>query len=132
LCGVNVRFGVDPTTNACSTIPSVATLAPVYPPDFDTDPGETLQDYQTIYSGNARRVITAAVVDASSTLNVLNFRQFLIAADSTTGGVTVTGTAATRGEMPAQYIGTPVPVRLGTTAGACGITTGVGRLVLYQ
>jgi hypothetical protein len=135
LCGVNARFGdpVDPTTNACSSIPNVATLAAAYPPDSDTGPTDgSLQDYQTQYLGNARRVMTAAVVDSSSTLNVLNFLQFLIEADSTGPGVVVTGTQATRGEMRAQYIGTPVPVRLGTTAGACGITTGVGRLVLYQ
>jgi hypothetical protein len=134
LCGVNVRFGdpVDPTTNTCDAVTNVATLAAAYTPDSDTGSTDgSLEDYQTEYQGNARRVITAAVVDSSSTLNVLNFLQFLIEADSTGPGVVVTGTQATRGEMRAQYIGTPVPVRLGTTAGACGITTGVGRLVLY-
>jgi hypothetical protein len=134
LCGVNTRFGdpIDPATDACNAIPNVDTLAAAYPPDADTDTGVTLQDYQNDYQGNGRRVITAAVVDASSTLNVLNFRQFLIEPDSTGPGVVVTGTQAARGEMRAQYIGTPVPVRLGTTAGSCGITQGIGRLTLYQ
>lgn len=135
LCGMNTRFGdpVDPTTNACNGIPSVATLAASYSADTDTATADgSLQDFSTQYMGNARRVITAAVVDASSTLNVLNFRQFLIQADQTGPGLVVTGAQATRGEMRAQYIGSPVPVRLGSTAGQCGITSGVGRLVLYQ
>jgi hypothetical protein len=134
LCGMNVRFGdpVDPTTNVCNNITNVATLAAAYPADADTAPAAgTLQDYQNDYQGNGRRVITVAVVDAAATLNVLNFRQFLIEADSSGPGLIVTGAQATRGEMRAQYIGTPVPVRLGSTAGSCGITTGVGRLVLY-
>ncbi len=134
LCGMNVRFGdpVDPTTNVCGSITDVATLAAAYPPDSDPGPSDgSLQDYQNDYQGNTRRVITAAVVDASSTLNILNFRQFLIEADSSGPGLVVTGAQATRGEMRVQYIGTPVPVRLGTTAGSCAITRGVGRLVLF-
>jgi hypothetical protein len=134
LCGINVRFGnpVDPTTDVCNNITDVATLAAAYPPDSDTGPVDgTLQDFQNDYQGNARRVITAAVVDASSTLTILNFRQFLIEADSSGPGVVVAGAQATRGEMRVQYIGTPVPVRLGSTAGGCLITKGVGRLVLF-
>ncbi len=134
-CGLNTRFGIDPATNACANIANSDTLALAFPADLD--PGTvdgTLQDYQNDYLGNARRVVTVAIVDSSSTLTVLNFRQFLIEPSPGTSGVTIpnAGTAASfRGAVRAQYIGNPVPVRLGTTAGFCGVTKGVGKLVLF-
>jgi hypothetical protein len=143
MCGINVRFGLDPTQFAtCNAINDVATLSPLYPPDTDIGPSDgSLQDYPQVvgdppYLGNARRVITVAIVDSSATLTVLNFRQFLIEDDpSATGpGVNVSTGAVFRGAMRAQYIGNPVPVKLGTSAGFCNTGpgfTGVGKLVLY-
>jgi hypothetical protein len=140
MCGINVRFGIDPTlVTSCSAINNVGTLAASYPPDVDPGPVDgSLQDYPQLigdppYLGNARRVITAAIVDASATLTVLNFRQFLIEADPSGNGpgVNVSTGAVFRGAMRAQYIGVPVPVKLGSNAGFCQITRGVGKLVLY-
>jgi hypothetical protein len=128
-CGLNTRFGVDPTGNAiCSAIAGVSDLALLFPSDTDVGPA-ALQAYGADYDGNARRVITAAIVSDSATLAVLNFRQFLLEGDPDTIGLNVT--AAATGLVRAQYIGTPVPVRLGTTAGSCGISRGVGKVVLF-
>jgi len=147
LCGLNTRFGVDPSSNNCNTIaggqfPALSTL---YPADADIGAGtfangDGLQDFATEYhagleteDGLLRRVITVAVVDAADTLTVLNFRQFLIEASPVTATVTTgLNTGLITGAFRAQYIGAAVPVRCGGIGGMCRVTTfGIGRTVLH-
>jgi Flp pilus assembly protein TadG len=153
LCGLNLRFGVDPSTYpACS--PTTATsvdfegLASLFPTaDADTGavasgPGTpSQQDYATDYCQegpcNFRRVLTVPVVDAANTLNVLNFRQFLLEpsplSTTDTSGVGVDPSLA-NGTFRAQYIGALVPVASGTSVGCNSLNTstiGVGKVVLH-
>src|SRR5262249_46345418 len=116
ICGLNTRFGVDPTLNICGTVVSgeFATLAPNFRADSDlgddttyaADAGLTstgLQDFATEYDGSLRRVLTAAVVDAADTLNVLNFRQFLIEmSPGQTQGLNPAGAIGNAGAFRAQ------------------------------
>jgi hypothetical protein len=133
ICGLNVRFGVDPSVPPCTAVPEFATLAASFTADTDTggsaDP--TMEDYATEYSGNFRRILTLAVVDAPASLNVLNFRQFLIEPAPGIIGLAASGVGAFR----AQYIGAPVPLRCGGVGGVCsisgGVSPGVGRVVLH-
>lgn len=136
LCGLNVRFGVDPAENMCSLLAAgeFLDLAPRFTADTDGGgesyaAGEGLQDYATEYFGNLRRILTMAVVDASDTLTVLNFRQFLVE----TSPATVLGInpALVTGAFRAQYIGSPVPLRCGGIGGLCSVSPGVGRVVLH-
>jgi Flp pilus assembly protein TadG len=141
LCGLNVRFAVDPSlTPNCSAVdgglfPSLSSLFTA-----DTDPGGAggyaagtgLQDFAIEYDGNVRRVLTVTVVDSTSTLSVLNFRQFLI--DPAPPSATITqglDTTLLTGAFRAQYLGAPVPIRCGGVGGICTITSGVGRTVLH-
>ncbi len=136
LCGLNLRFGVDPSQNAnCAAVEEFATLATLFSADTDVAPepdmyaaGPGLQDFATEYDGNYRRVLTMAVVDSTASLNVLNFRQFLIEPAPTTAGL---NTAAAAGAFRAQYIGSLVPLRCGTIGGMCTASSGVGRVVLH-
>lgn len=136
-CGLNTRFGIDQSGTACDNIAAATDLLPLFP--GDTDPGPldgTLQSFQTDYNGNSRRVLTVPIVDASSTLLVLNFRQFLVESSPNLPGV---GVGNFRGPFRAQYLGNPVPVRLGTIGGSCAspslgdfrVTRGVGKVVLF-
>ncbi len=130
ICGLNTRFGVDPTTNACNNIESVTDLVALYQPDSDPGLSETLlQDYATEYDGNQRRVLTLAVVDAADTLSVLNFRQFLIENASNVMGLDPSGFT---GAFRAQYLGHPVPIRTANLGGSCSVAAGVGRIVLHS
>ena len=142
LCGLNLRFGVDPSANdVCNTGNSVdfASLASLFPAAADTDIGAVasgsggLQDFAMDYcqdgACNFRRVLTVAVVDAAETLTVLNFRQFLLEPSSTV--VQGLDPAAANGSFRVQYIGAPVPVRSGTLGGSCGVSIGIGRVVLH-
>jgi Flp pilus assembly protein TadG len=129
-CGLNTRFGADTTGTACDNIAGIDDLRLAFAADTDVGaPAEAAQLYASEYDGNTRRVITVAIVDATANLTVLNFRQFLLQNDVTTPGVAVNNF---RGPLRAQYIGAPVPVRLGTAAGACGVARGVGKVVLHQ
>ena len=141
LCGLNIRFGVDPSlTPNCSTLDSGAfvPLSPLFTADPDvggsTDylAGAGLQDFAAEYDGNVRRVLTVAVIDAADSLNVLNFRQFLIEASTTSAAITQgLNTALATGAFRAQYVGSPVPLRCGGIGGICGISSGIGRAVLH-
>ncbi len=131
LCGLNIRFAGDPSTGNCAAIAEFATLGPLFTADTDQGGGADppSEDYSTEYSGNGRRVLTVAVVDAVATLTVLNFRQFLIEpATATSQGV---NTAAANAAFRAQYIGSPVPLKCGGIGGLCTITSGPGRTVLH-
>jgi len=136
ICGLNTRFGVDPSGDACGTLAAgeFVSLAPLFTSDTDVGVGSFaagvgLQDYATEYGGNLRRLLTVAVVDASDSLNVLNFRQFLIETSPTVNqGL---DPSLTTGAFPAQYLGAPAPIRCAAAAGSCTIVTGVGRTVLH-
>jgi hypothetical protein len=145
LCGLNLRFGIDPSMyDTCDSGTSVdfPQLAPLFTAAADTDPALIAsgpggqQDFAVDYCPegvcNFRRVLTVPVVDAASSLKVLNFRQFLLepSPPSATAAQGIDPTAA-NGSFRAQYIGSPVPVRAGTVGGSCTISSGVGRVVLH-
>jgi hypothetical protein len=141
LCGLNVRFAVDPSlTPNCAAVDGgeFPSLSPLFA--ADTDPagagsyaaGTGLQDFASEYDGNTRRVLTVTIVDSTTTLNVLNFRQFLI--EPAPPSATITqglDTTLVTGAFRAQYLGAPVPVRCGGIGGLCTVTSGVGRTVLH-
>ncbi len=136
LCGLNTRFGVDPSENICGTLVGGEFLdvAILFTADTDTGAetyaaGAGLEDYATEYNGNSRRILTLAVVDAGDTLTVLNFRQFLIeTSPAVTQGI---NPALVTGAFRAQYIGAVVPLRCGGIGGLCSVSPGVGRVVLH-
>jgi Flp pilus assembly protein TadG len=138
ICGLNVRFGVDPSLNICGTVVSgeFLQLSPSFTADSDIAPtpdsyvgGVGLQDFATEYDGSLRRVLTMAVVDAADSLNVLNFRQFLI--EPSPGVAQGLNPVPATGAFRAQYIGAAVPLRCGGVGGVCSISAGVGRTVLH-
>ncbi len=143
LCGLNWRFGIDPSANdACNTGNSVnfsSLASSLLPAAVDTDIGAVasgsggLQDFAMDYCQdgvcNFRRILTIPVVDAADTLTVLNFRQFLLEPSSTVAqGVDPT---TANGSFRVQYLGAPVPVRSGALGGSCGVSIGIGRVVLH-
>jgi hypothetical protein len=154
LCGLNLRFGVGPSTYAaCSPTTATSTdfegLVSLFPAAADTDTGiiasgagtPPQQDFAADYCGegacNFRRVLTVPVVDAADTLNVLNFRQFLIepspSSATNTSGVGIDPGVA-NGSFRAQYIGALLPVPSGTSAGCTSLSSsiiGVGKVVLH-
>ena len=133
ICGLNVRFGVDPSAAPCSAVAEFPSLAASFSADTDQGGGAdpTMEDYAMEYSGNFRRIITVSIIDVAASLNVQNFRQFLIEPAPNTQGLAFSGVGAFR----AQYIGAPVPLRCGGVGGVCsisgGVSTGVGRVVLH-
>ncbi len=139
LCGLNTRFGIDPSLNNCGAINGgeFAAVASLFPADTDIGGGAYaagvgLQDYATEYDGNMRRVVTIAVVDsldAIDSLTVLSFRQFLIeTSPTTTEGL---DPSLATGAFRAQYIGSPALLRCGTPGGMCSVSRGPGRAVLH-
>lgn len=133
LCGLATRFSAE-TPEACAGVPEIDLVAPAYTPDTDlTD----VEDYAA-YAGNARRVITVAVVDQiqnTSAMVVLGFRQFLV--EPNPDDVTI-NPADRYGRFAALYIGYPVPLRQGWFRDptgqipACQVTAGPGKVVLHQ
>jgi Flp pilus assembly protein TadG len=146
LCGLNMRFGIDPFTyDACSTATTSVDfpqLVSLFPGAADSDTATVAsaaggqQDFATDYcqegACNFRRVLTVPVADFADSLNVLNFRQFLLEPSPPTATVTegIDPTAA-NGSFRAQYLGAIVPVRSGNIGGSCGVNVGVGRVVLH-
>jgi len=154
LCGLNLRFGVDPSSyDVCS--PTTVTsadfegLVSLFPAAADTDIGiiasgagtPPQQDFASDYCAegacNFRRVLTVPVVDAPDTLNVLNFRQFLLEpsplSGTDTSGVGI-DPAVANGSFRAQYMGALVPVPSGTSVGCTSLSNsaiGVGKVVLH-
>ena len=138
LCGLNTRFGVDPTSNACANVEGAADLTPLL--KADTDPGAdgVLQDYGVEYCGNQRRVLTVAVIDDPALLTVLNFRQFLLQNSDGLLGLNVAGSPAApvyTAPFRAEYIGYGAPIASGGIGGACmtlhPLLVGPGRPVLH-
>jgi Flp pilus assembly protein TadG len=126
VCGMTSRF--ESTYPAlCAGIPEVDTISGVYTQDSDVS---EITDY-TQYQGNARRVITVAIVDllnAGGAMTVLGFRQFLI--EPVQGGVDVSPSDP-NGRFAALYIGSVVPVKQGSFSG-CQQAAGPGKIVLHQ
>ena len=125
-CGLAARFEVSPS-DACQVVPDVNTLGGSYIPDNDvTD----IEDYTT-YAGNARRLMSVAIVDAlaqSGPMIVLGFRQFLI--EPNQNDVTITP-ADLNGRFGALYVGSVAPIREGRFDG-CTQTAGPWKVVLHR
>jgi hypothetical protein len=139
LCGLNVRFAVDPSQNNCNNIAGgqFPSLFPLFMADTDVGAGtyaggDGLEDFAAEYGGNLRRILTVAVVDTAGSLFILNFRQFLIEMSPVSQTVSQgLNTALATGAFRAQYIGALVPLRCGSVGGLCRVSPGVGRTVLH-
>jgi hypothetical protein len=139
LCGLNVRFGVDLSQTNCANLGGgqFPALAPLFTADADVGSatyaaGAGLQDYAAEYDGNLRRILTVAIVDEAGSLNVLNFRQFLIEMSPASPVISQgLDTTLVTGAFRAQYIGAPAPLRCGAAGGLCRVPLGVGRTVLH-
>jgi Flp pilus assembly protein TadG len=128
VCGLNARLNAAPHP-FCESITDVDTLIQSFPPDTDIDSHDNYQDY----TGNRRRVLTVAIVDAipfaaAGTMQVFGFRQFLL--DPNPGSTELDPTDPV-GRFVALYIGSLVPVKQGQF-GSCGVTAGPGKVVLHQ
>jgi len=126
LCGLATRFSAE-TPEACAGVPEIESVAPAYSPDTDL---AELDDYAA-YAGNARRLITVAVVDSianTSSMIVLGFRQFLV--EPNPDDVTI-NPADRNGRFAVLYVGYPAPLRQGRFDG-CTVTAGPGKVVLHQ
>jgi Flp pilus assembly protein TadG len=138
LCGLDSRLDTNLPDVCSQNVSDAETLFSAYTPDSDV----AVYDDYTAYTGNTRRVITAAVVDtlattSTGTMNLLGFRQFLIEPNAD-GIVPVSDQW---GRIAALYIGSPMPVRQGYIGNradinpnlACtSVTTGPGKVVLHQ
>ena len=136
MCGLYSRLDSPANVAVCSTVvPDLAALAPASAPDTDVAAGET-PPYPA-YLGNARRLITVAVVSGvGSTMTILGFRQFLI--EPNPDGTFFSPTDP-NGRFPALYIGYPAPMPQGwfdtRYAGSLcpvGSFSGPGKVVLHQ
>jgi Flp pilus assembly protein TadG len=118
LCGLATRL-LDAPPQGCEGFSELES-----PTDRDL---EDRLDYAS-YQGNARRVITVAVVDQiqdPTSMTVLGFRQFLLEPDPRINP------SDQHGRFAALYIGYPVPLRQGRFDG-CGVAAGPGKVVLHQ
>jgi Flp pilus assembly protein TadG len=124
MCGLSSRLADATQIATCAAVTNVGTIAGAYSVDTDLN---NLTDYTT-YAGDNRRVMTLPVVNALSTaaatMQVIGFRQFLLEpGDNPADG---------NSRFAAMYLGTVAPVRQGRFDGACGITTGPGKVVLHR
>jgi len=119
LCGLYSRFDNQTQPGACVTgVTDYSALQPVYLPDPDIVTGQA--DLYSAYTGNGRRVITVPVVDAlalntAATMTVLGFRQFLVQPNP---DGTFFNPSDPNGRFVATYIGSPMPVKQGTSTTA--------------
>jgi hypothetical protein len=128
-CGLSARFDASLPTG-CENISAAADIVSAFSGDTDRN---DLEDYAA-YTGNTRRVITVAVVEAlnaASTMNVLGFRQFLIQPTLGEGEDGNISAVDVNGRFVASYLGSPVPVRAGSFSG-CAVASGLGKVVLHQ
>ncbi|HXJ42515.1 MAG TPA: pilus assembly protein TadG-related protein [Bryobacteraceae bacterium] len=131
LCGVSSRL-TDPTAiTACTTgVTDIANIAAAYTADPDTT---SITDYTT-YIGDNKRLMTLPIVDTLSTTGTMivqGFRQFLL--EPTTNSTTNSNNPADgNGRFAAMYLGTVAPVKAGNVGGACGVTSGPGKVVLHR
>ncbi|MBI3683614.1 MAG: hypothetical protein HY235_24830 [Acidobacteria bacterium] len=126
LCGLAARMD-NSLVQGCTNIAEVDTLTALYQPDTDLS---DLDDYAA-YAGNARRILTVAIVDAlnpGGTMNVLGFRQFLLQPNPNSAGIAPNDP---NGRFIATYIGSVMPLKQGRL-GDCGVTAGPGKVVLHR
>lgn len=140
LCGMDARFESSVPETCTTNVTDAATLVGNYTVDTDLSSYTDSLDY-TGYTGNTRRIITVAIVDtlatdATGTMTILGFRQFLVepTTDTSSGYVVPSDRW---GRFSALYIGSVVPVRQGWVGdvfslGACSGISGPGKVVLYQ
>jgi Flp pilus assembly protein TadG len=133
LCGLYSRLDNTSPPAVCSTdVTDFADLSAAYLPDTDVTTGEVY----TSYLGDLRRIITVPVVNAlasnaTTTMTVLGFRQFLLEPG-------YLNPADANGRFVAQYIGSPAPVQQGWFDDHFGlgcpipVASGPGKVVLHQ
>jgi hypothetical protein len=135
VCGLDSRFEDTSTITACSAF---ADLAPLFAPDTDTANG---LDAYSSYTGNGRRIVTVAVVNAlasgtGGTMTVLGFRQFLL--EPAADGTSFIDPGDTAARFNAMYLGSPKPVPQGWFDDRFGLScpvgafSGPGKVVLHQ
>ena len=126
LCGLATRFESG-TFSGCENIADIDSAVQGVQADSDvTD----LEDYPG-YTGNGRRVLTVAIVDAitdPTAMTVLGFRQFLLEPAANTTNITPLDT---NGRFNALYVGSQMPLKQGRFSG-CSIASGPGKVVLHQ
>jgi Flp pilus assembly protein TadG len=140
LCGLYSRLDNSATPAICTTaVTDFGALSPLYLPDSDIAPA-TEPPYSA-YTGNGRRILTVAIVDAlapnsATAMNVLGFRQFLVMPNP---DGTFFDPSDTNARIPVLYIGIPAPVQQGWfdtryAGGSCpvGGFSGPGKVVLHQ
>jgi Flp pilus assembly protein TadG len=133
MCGLSARF-TTLTPATCTAVTDVTDIAAIYPQDTDLNTYADFPSYQAGYQGNNRRLVTLPIVDALSAtaaMTVQGFRQFLL--QPTSGASPPSNTPSdANGRFLAMYLGNVAPVKQGRFDGACGITTGPGKVVLQQ
>jgi Flp pilus assembly protein TadG len=127
LCGLSARL-TSTLATFCTNSSDLDTVSTQYTPDTDTT--FYAADTYTSYMGNNLRILTLPIVDGLTTLNVQCFRQFLLEPDDATGDANNPTDA--NGRFIAMYLGVVAPVKQGRFDGACGISTGPGKVVLQQ
>jgi Putative Tad-like Flp pilus-assembly len=139
LCGIYSRLDNLNPPSACTTVVTdYSSLSASYLPDTDLVANETPP--YSAYTGNGRRIITVAIVDAlaantSAAMTVLGFRQFLVVPN--TDGSFFTPSDQ-NGRFPVLYIGNPAPLQSGwfdtRYANSCpvGSFSGPGKVVLHR
>jgi len=142
LCGLTTRLDPNAASStyvaACGEVGDIATLSG----NFSVDTDVAAYDDYTQYTGNNRRILNVAVVDAlstSGTMNILGFRQFLL---EPTSGLTSNNPTDGDGRFSVLYIdninasanpnGTYVPIKQGRFDGGCGVASGPGKVILFQ
>lgn len=130
VCGLSARV-VEGGADGCEAA-DVAGNAPGFQADTFLD---VIDEYSG-YTGNTRRIVTAAIIresvaGAPSTVEVLGFRQFLLDPNLLPSDQNV--------RFNALYLGYPMPLRQGSVSAAadengntCSVATGPGKVVLHQ
>jgi Flp pilus assembly protein TadG len=146
LCGLYSRFDNTTQPAVCSTdVTDFADLSVAFQPDTDLASGSTAAGdiYSASYTGDGRRVITVAVVDALPVapgipMTVLGFRQFLLEMGLDSSPLNAINPSDANGRFAAQYIGGPVPVKQGyiddrfQLGCPAPLASGPGKVVLHQ
>jgi Flp pilus assembly protein TadG len=139
LCGLRSRFDSTDPSGACTTdVTDWANLVAAFPPDPDVVTAVT--DPYTSYTGNGRRIITVAIVQALPpnlvvTMTILGFRQFFVEVNADGSYI---NPSDPNGRFAAMYIGNPAPVPQGWVDDRFGLaggnlpTSGPGKVVLHQ
>jgi len=138
LCGLYSRLDNTSPPAACSAVTDFVDLSAAYAPDTDITTGST--SVYASYTGNGRRIVTVPVVatvtpPVTAVPPVLGFRQFLVEPDA---DGTLFNPADPNGRFPAQYIGSPAPVKSGyiddrfVLGCPAPVASGPGKVVLHQ